>query len=110
MLSAMVEYGGRRLTVEMDRRRRIVTVQNRRLDSKSDDNVVLVDGVDVVEGAPTVSTLHVDPRLEPGQLPIQVILKRSPVLLDFLQGHLTVPQARAQSRIDRLCAQVDRGR
>lgn len=103
--SVTIEYAGRPLTVVLDRKARLATVQGRPVDLNPDLNVVLVDGVDGPDSSLTISTLHVDAGL-PADLPsrLPAVLKRSDRLLPFLQCDLTVPQASAQRTIEMLCA------
>jgi hypothetical protein len=84
----------------------MATIQDRKIDLNPDWNVVLVDHVEGPDASMTFSTVRVDSALASEQLPVPAVLMRSDVLLEFLQCHLTVSQARAQRTIERLCAQV----
>jgi hypothetical protein len=106
VVSAEIEYSGRSLYAAFNRRSRIATIQDRKIDLNPDLNVVLVDKVEGSDAALIFSMARVDPALPAEQPQLPALLKRSDQLREFLQCHLTVSRASAQRTIDRLCAQV----
>lgn len=70
-----------------------------------EDNVVLVDDVDSVSGPRVVKTMRIAPTLpEPGRM--ELAIRRSPELVEFLRCDVKLPDPRQQAMMDVICRQV----
>jgi hypothetical protein len=125
IFSHWVSQGGVNLTLRFDPAARKVWIQDKEL-ALDDANVVLVDGVDLPAGPQVVRMLRIDPEYEtamepppyamPGRgpqlrarpVPVQLFLRRSPELIDFLQCDMPLPgqSAYEQKMFDAMCALV----
>jgi hypothetical protein len=120
-----ISQGGVNLTVRFDPAARKVWIQDKEL-ALDEANVVLVDGVDLPAGPRVVRTLRIDPEYEttmepppyamPGRgpqmrarpVPVQVFIRRSSELIEFLQCDTQLPglSAYEQKMFDSMCAYV----
>jgi hypothetical protein len=120
-----ISQGGVNLTVRFDPAARKVWIQDKEIPLE-DANVVLVDGVDSPAGPQVVRMLHIDPAYEtttapapysvPGRgpqmrpqvVPVQVFIRRSPELIEFVQCDMPLPglSAYEQKMFDAMCARV----
>jgi hypothetical protein len=123
IFSHWMSQGGVNLTVRFDPSTRMVWIQDKAM-SLDDANVVLVDGVDSPAGPQVVRTLRIDPEYEttpeplsygmpgrgpqmrPRPVPVQVFIRRSPELVEFLQCDVPLPgiSAYEQKMFDSMCA------
>jgi hypothetical protein len=123
IFSHWVSQGGVNLTVRFDPAARKVWIQDQEM-ALDDANVVLVDGVDSPAGPQVVRTLRIDPEYEttleplsygmpgrgpqmrPRPVPVQVFIRRSPELVEFVQCDMPPPgiSAYEQKMFDAMCA------
>jgi hypothetical protein len=123
--SHWISQGGVNLTLRFDPAARKVWIQDKEL-ALDDANVVLVDGVDGPAGPQVVRTLRIDPEYEtkmepppyamPGRgpqlrarpVPVQIFIRRSPELIEFLQCDMPPPglSEYEQKMFDAMCARV----
>src|SRR5687767_5240295 len=123
--SHWISQGGVNLTVRFDPAARKIWIQEKDIPLE-DANVVLVDGVDSPAGPQVVRTLRIDPEYEtsmepppyevPGRgpqlrarpVPVQIFIRRSPELVEFLQCDTAPPvlSTYEQKMFDSMCAYV----
>jgi hypothetical protein len=103
-----IRYGGLELQLEFQSKTRVATIQGENIEMR-DDNVILVDDVDAQGGLTIARTLRVDPELpraDNGYPMIELVLRRSPEILEFVRCDMRLPDERAQVLMDQVCRQV----
>jgi hypothetical protein len=123
--SLWVSQGGVNLTVRFDPAARKLWIQDAEV-ALSDANVVLLDAVDSPAGPQVVRALRIDPEYEttmepppyavpgrgpqmrPRPMPVQMFIRRSPELIEFLQCDTPLPGLKPyeQQMFDAMCAWV----
>jgi hypothetical protein len=99
-----VRYGGLLLHALFDGPARLAEIDGRSV-PLNDHNVVLVDDVDSASGLKVVKTLRVDPAL-PDPVRTEIVIRRSSELVAYLRCDVKLSDARQQSMMDSICAQV----
>jgi hypothetical protein len=125
VFSHWISQGGVNLNLRFDPAARKVWIQDAEI-ALSDANVVLVDDVDSPAGPHVVRTLRIDPEFEttmepppyatpgrgpqmrPRPVPVQMFIRRSPELIEFLQCDAPLPGLKPyeQKMFDSMCAFV----
>jgi len=95
--------GGVKLTLEFDGDKRTARIQEREIDLR-DDNVVLMDDVDGAGGPTFVGTRRIEPAFPQGLKDLRTLLKRSPELVAYLRCDARLDDARMQQMMDFICA------
>lgn len=96
------------MAMEFDYDAATVKILNRRI-SLRDTNIVLVDFVDNPSGPQIVGYRWVAPQsIEPAPSgdPIAAIVKRTPVLFDYLRCDLSLPDPLAQAMMPIICSEM----
>ena len=90
------------LTAVLDRVAKSCEIQGKTV-QLGDHNVVLVNVADSPEGVKIEKTLRVDPVL-PSSRQIEVAIRRSPELIEFMGCDRKLPNPRQQATMDVMCA------
>ena len=101
-LTSRINYGEVSLEVDFDPDRRLVGLGQEQM-PLGDANVLLVDDVDT--NPHMMTTRRVDPVIPDGRR-IEVLLRTSAELLDYLQCDVVLPDPAAQAQMEFLCAQT----
>lgn len=101
-----ISYGGLNLEMSYNRKRQVITIGRREVDLKPNLNVVLVDPVGTDPARFKIETLAVEPTLPRYGPQLERVLGSSSRIVEFLQCHLSVPDARGRQMLERVCSEI----
>jgi hypothetical protein len=105
VFTSRIRYGYVDVALVFDSLARNVQVNGREI-ALGDANVILLDGVDAALGPQVFGTHRVEPTIPEGERRIEMVLRRSTELLDYLRCDVRLPDPNAQEQMEFLCAQV----
>lgn len=103
VLTTRIHYGGVDLELRFDPLSRTAQVGGHQI-ALGDANVILLDAVDSL--LRVVGTRRVEPTIPESGRRIELVLRRSSELLEYLRCDVRLPDPKAQEQMEFLCAQV----
>lgn len=101
--TARAKYGDISLSVSFDAQSRVATLAGQKV-ALASNNVVIFDGIDSPEGGKVVKMMAADGTMEDRSF--FAMVRRSPVLISFLQCDVGLPDPKADTMARQICSML----